>query len=245
MATATGIKCSLKQNNFQKEVNKRPDARLSANSLFRNVSEESIARILVCSGAKFRTYKKDETIFRQGEQADYFYALLKGNVSIISYMPSGKVNALYHVASGALIGEHYSSNLDTNGRVYWYEAVACELVEVLAVLYGFCDKACDHHKQLIQNLYESMSTKEWMAVRKLNVLGFASVQERAAAWLLQETDASDTVVLKTNREEQADYLCVARPSLSRTLMQMQKAGLIEADRKQIRILDREKLEKIL
>ena len=228
MATATGIKCSLKQNNFQKEVNKRPDARLSANSLFRNVSEESIARILVCSGAKFRTYKKDETIFRQGEQADYFYALLKGNVSIISYMPSGKVNALYHVASGALIGEHYSSNLDTNGRVY-----------------GFCDKACDHHKQLIQNLYESMSTKEWMAVRKLNVLGFASVQERAAAWLLQETDASDTVVLKTNREEQADYLCVARPSLSRTLMQMQKAGLIEADRKQIRILDREKLEKIL
>lgn len=46
MATATGIKCSLKQNNFQKEVNKRPDARLSANSLFRNVSEESIARIL-------------------------------------------------------------------------------------------------------------------------------------------------------------------------------------------------------
>ena len=90
MATATGIKCSLKQNNFQKEVNKRPDARLSANSLFRNVSEESIARILVCSGAKFRTYKKDETIFRQGEQADYFYALLKGNVSIISYMPLEK-----------------------------------------------------------------------------------------------------------------------------------------------------------
>ena len=249
MATATGIKCSLKQNNFQKEVNKRPDARLSANSLFRNVSEESIARILVCSGAKFRTYNKDETIFRQGEQADYFYALLKGNVSIISYMPSGKVNALYHVAAGALIGEHYSNHLDSDGRVYWYEAAACESVEVLAVpwqyLYGFCDKACDHHKQLIQNLYESMSTKEWMAVRKLNVLGFASVQERAAAWLLQEADASDTVLLKTNREEQADYLCVARPSLSRTLMQMQKAGLIEADRKQIRILDREKLEKIL
>lgn len=191
--------------------------------------------------------RKMRRYFDKGEQADYFYALLKGNVSIISYMPSGKVNALYHVASGALIGEHYSSNLDTNGRVYWYEAVACEPVEVLAVpwqyLYGFCDKACDHHKQLIQNLYESMSTKEWMAVRKLNVLGFASVQERIAAWLLQEADSGDTVVLKTNREEQADYLCVARPSLSRTLMQMQKAGLIEADRKQIRILDREKLEK--
>lgn len=78
-----------------KRLGERPDPRLSANSLFRNVSEESIARILVCSGAKFRAYKKDETIFRQGEQADYFYALLKGNVYIISYMPSGKVNCLY------------------------------------------------------------------------------------------------------------------------------------------------------
>ena len=237
------------EETIDKRQGKRPDPRLSANSLFRNVSEESIARILVCSGAKFRTYKKDETIFRQGEQADYFYALLKGNVSIISYMPSGKVNCLYHVMPGALIGEHYSNHLAGNGRVYWYEAVACEPTEVLAVpwqyLYGFCDKACDHHKQLIQNLYESMSTKEWMAVRKLNVLGFANVQERVAAWLLQEADASDTVTLKTNREEQADYLCVARPSLSRTLMQMQKAGLIETGRKQIRILDREKLEKIL
>ena len=248
MATATGIKCSLKQNNFQKEVNKRPDARLSANSLFRNVSEESIARILVCSGAKFRTIRRMRRYFDKGSRR-IILCFIKGKCVDYQLYAFWKSECLISCCTGALIGEHYSSNLDTNGRVYWYEAVACEPVEVLAVpwqyLYGFCDKACDHHKQLIQNLYESMSTKEWMAVRKLNVLGFASVQERAAAWLLQETDASDTVVLKTNREEQADYLCVARPSLSRTLMQMQKAGLIEADRKQIRILDREKLEKIL
>ena len=225
------------------------DPNLAQNSLFKNVTEESIGQILVCSGAKMHTYKKNETIFCQGDKADYFYAVLKGTVSVICYMPSGKVNALYHVASGALLGEHYSSHLATKGRVYWYEAVACEPVEVLEVpwqyLYSFCDKACDHHKQLIQNLYESMSTKEWMAVRKLNVLGFSSVQERIAAWLLQETDKKGMVELKTNREEQADYLCVARPSLSRTLMQMQKAGIIETRRNQIRILDKEKLEKIL
>lgn len=225
------------------------DPSLAQNSLFKNVTEESIAQILVCSGAKMHKYKKNETIFCQGDKADYFYAVLKGTVSVICYMPSGKVNALYHVAPGALLGEHYSSPLATKGRIYWYEAVACEPVEVLEVpwqyLYSFCDKACDHHKQLIQNLYESMSTKEWMAVRKLNVLGFASVQERIAAWLLQETDEKGLVELKTNREEQADYLCVARPSLSRTLMQMQKAGIIETRRNQIRILDKEKLEKIL
>ena len=40
----------------------------------------------------------------------------------------------------------------------------------------------------------------------------------------------------------ADYLGVARPSLSRALMRMQKDGLIEAGKNEIKILDREKLE---
>ena len=239
------IKCN--HRNVQEAKIPEIDARLTGNCLFKNVSEESIARILVCSGAKMHTYQKDEVIFHQGARADDFYALLKGEVAVNTYMTSGKVNALYRVTAGALIGEHYSNHLADGGRIYWYEAVACDQVEVLAVpwryLYGFCDKACDHHKQLIQNLYESMSTKERMAVKKLNVLGFASVQERIAAWLLQETEGNDRVTLRTNREAQADYLCVARPSLSRTLMQMQKAGIIEIKRNQIRILDREKLEK--
>ena len=96
------------------------DPSLAQNSLFKNVTEESIGQILVCSGAKMHTYKKNETIFCQGDKADYFYAVLKGTVSVICYMPSGKVNALYHVASGALLGEHYSSHLVTKGMVYLY-----------------------------------------------------------------------------------------------------------------------------
>ena len=44
------------------------------------------------------------------------------------------------------------------------------------------------------------------------------------------------------QEELADYLGVARPSLSRALMRMQKEGMIEAGKNQIKIIDREKLE---
>lgn len=219
------------------------------NCLFKDISWVDIQQILQCSGARIRVYHKDEVIFRQGMQADYFYALLSGQASIISYMPSGRVNSLYDVSPGALLGEHYDHQTDNGVRQYWYEGIASEASEVLAVpwryLYSFCGKACNHHKQLIQNLYESMSSKEWLAMRKINVLGFASVQERVAAWLIQEADDNDTVPLQTTREKQAEYLCVARPSLSRTLMQMQKVNMIDVRRRQIRILDKEKLENVL
>ena len=45
-----------------------------------------------------------------------------------------------------------------------------------------------------------------------------------------------------NREQLADFLGVARPSLSRELMKMQKDGLIEVGRKSIRICDRDAVE---
>lgn len=240
--------CGMVKDKYKKS-DKQLDPHIIENCLFKNISPDNIRQILNCSGAVIRSYRKDETIFCQGMQADYFYALLKGHVSIVSYMPSGRLNFLYDVLPGTLLGEHYDSQNDSGVRQYWYEGIASEASDVLAVpwryLYSFCGKACDHHKQLIQNLYESMSSKEWLAMRKINVLGFASVQERVAAWLIQEAGESNTVPLQTTREEQAGYLCVARPSLSRTLMQMQKASMINVQRRQIQILDKEKLENVL
>ena len=48
-----------------------------------------------------------------------------------------------------------------------------------------------------------------------------------------------------NREELADYLGVTRPSLSRTLMELQKMGLIKVDGRKVWIMDMEELGKIM
>lgn len=55
-------------------------------------------------------------------------------------------------------------------------------------------------------------------------------------------DENALVELHMNREQLADFLGVARPSLSRELMKMQKDGLIEVGRKSIRICDRDAVE---
>ena len=59
--------------------------------------------------------------------------------------------------------------------------------------------------------------------------------------MLEEADDQGVVQVEMNREELADYLGVARPSLSRTLMQMQSEGTREVEKKQIRILDIKKI----
>ena len=85
-------------------------------------------------------------------------------------------------------------------------------------------------------------SKEFLALKKLNIVNSTSLKERLCIWLAGEADKSNIVRLKMKREALADFLGVARPSLSRTLMKLQAEGLIEVHRKEIKIIDRKKLE---
>ena len=67
------------------------------------------------------------------------------------------------------------------------------------------------------------------------------MKERISIWMLEEADDQGVVQVEMNREELSDYLGVARPSLSRTLMQMQSEGIIKVEKKQMQILDVKKI----
>ena len=213
------------------------------NKLFKGIEKDSLNRMLVCSKAQYKKYKKGETVFHQEMEAKVIYALLSGRVAIVKHLISGRKNILYEVGPGDVFGEHYFFG---DSHIYKYGAEAYTDIEVLEIpwqfLFCFCNEACKHHQQLVQNMLEILSMKEWMTIKKLNIVSTVSLTERISTWLLDEAETSNVVKLKLNREELADYLGVARPSLSRALMRMQKDGLIEAGKNQIKILDREKLE---
>lgn len=213
------------------------------NKLFKGIEKDSLNRMLVCSKAQYKKYRKGETVFHQEMEAKVIYALLSGRVAIVKHLISGRKNILYEVGPGDVFGEHYFFG---DSRIYKYGAEAYTDIEVLEIpwqfLFCFCNEACKHHQQLVQNMLEILSMKEWMTIKKLNIVSTVSLTERISTWLLDEAETSNVVKLKLNREELADYLGVARPSLSRALMRMQKDGLIEAGKNQIKILDREKLE---
>ena len=54
--------------------------------------------------------------------------------------------------------------------------------------------------------------------------------------------ARNVIFMNMSKKEWADKLGVQRPSLSRELMNMKKDGLIDYDRKNIKILDLEEIE---
>lgn len=216
---------------------------LVGTNLFAKISPSEIEKMLVCSKSYKKTYKKGEYIFYQGEKPEKIYLLLEGYVYIAKDFASGKRDVLYTIEEGNVFGEMF---LFADMEQYWYDAVAAKDVTVLEIpwdfFYHFCQNACTHHQTLVKNMLEILSKKEFHITKKLHIISTASVRERIAIWLIDSMDEKGIVKLQMKREELADFLGVARPSLSRELMRMQTEGLIQVEKKQIQLLDMEAME---
>lgn len=216
---------------------------IESSKLFQSITEEETEKILKCSRSRQRSLKAGAYIFEQGQKPSRLFLLVKGQVHICKDFTSGKRDVLYLVEEGNVFGEIF---LFGNREQYWYDAVAVTDVTVLEMpwdfFYHFCTNACDHHKQLTQNMLEILSENNFKITRKLHIVSTSSLRERIAIWLIDSMDEKGVVELKMNREQLADFLGVARPSLSRELMRMQTDGLIEVSKKSILIRDREAVE---
>lgn len=214
--------------------------------LFQQITKEEVERILVCSKSKLKEYKAGSYVFAQEDVPARLFLLLEGRVQICKDFHNGKRDILYMVEPGNVFGEIF---LFGDKKRYWYDALAVNDIKVLELpwdfFYHFCSNACDHHKQLTQNMLEILSESNFTITRKLHIVTTASLRERIAIWLWDAVDENGIVQLQMNREQLADFLGVARPSLSRELMRMQKDGLITASGKMIAVKNQIALEQLM
>jgi CRP-like cAMP-binding protein len=73
--------------------------------------------------------------------------------------------------------------------------------------------------------------------------GAHSLKQRLARWLLMMRDRSDGDSLGITQDLLAEMLGVRRPSITRVVRELERAGLIEPSRRQVTILDRQGLKK--
>jgi CRP-like cAMP-binding protein len=83
-----------------------------------------------------------------------------------------------------------------------------------------------------------ISNRSQFLSEKIRFLTFKTIKGKMAHYLLQRVRSNNAiVVMDKTQNELAEFFGVARPSIGRTLGEMQAEGFIEVDRKNIKILD--------
>ncbi|MDF2820442.1 MAG: Crp/Fnr family transcriptional regulator [Clostridiales bacterium] len=216
---------------------------LQNNILFKNMSKEEIEVCIKCSQSKTREFVKDEMIFEQTDVPSALYVLIKGSIIVCKDSIEGKRYIATHIHENDIFGEVF---VFLDNVTYTYYGIATSDSVVLEIpkefFYITCNNSCAGHHTLINNLLRILAQKAYFLNNKVQLLTSGTLRQKIAKLVLESCNKDKVIKLNMNREQLADYLNVARPSLSRELINMQKDLLIEVDQDVIRILDYKRLQ---
>lgn len=213
---------------------------LSAGPLFAGISQAEIGQLLCCAGAQMRELPAGAPLLVEGEESPWVYLLMQGNAAVENCFAGGGCSRLYTAGPGELLGQPGGGP----SPVSVHAQTACQVLVLPAdFFHRICGRACDFHRRLAANLLAVQSRQIWRLSKKLRLLAAGRLDQRLAMLLLDRMSADGTASLES-REQLAAYLGAARPSLSRTLMQMQRDGLIAVEGRAVRVLDRPALEQL-
>lgn len=212
--------------------------------LFGEMTTEQIRQLLEKYPNAVHSYGKKSYIFRQEDTPEKLYILIKGSVAIAQETVMGRKRSIANVTDiGELFGEVYlfirKDRYDMYARAL-EDTVVLEFSKTL-----FLQEKADSfpwENQLRYNLLCIFAEKAYQLNQKMRVLGSGSIREKIVQFLLSCQDQKGRIPTTFSREAMADYMNVARPSLSRELGKMQFEGILRFEGKEIIITDQEKFE---
>ncbi len=212
---------------------------LKQSSLCLGLMDEQINRLIESNLIKCVRYKRGEIFFWTDHTPDKLIMLLSGNTTMGRDTFDGKRSlSKSNTAPGTLLNE---VRLFSSKKLLWEYAIALEDSEVLEIssrlLLEPPAEYSDIQVTMMRNIVGTLVDKINLLGDKVRILSFASVRDRIAFYLFHIRDEQHRIILTQTQEEIADYLGIARPSLSRELGRMQNEGILRITGHEVVVLD--------
>jgi CRP/FNR family nitrogen fixation transcriptional regulator len=177
--------------------------------------------MLEMMGARMR-YPRNAEIFGEDEPASFIYKVVSGVVRFSKLMSDGRrqISAFY------LPGDVFGAESD---EVHLFSAEAVSDCEVLVVNRSAFLAEIARHPDLVSELWMQTMDHLRRAQHHMLLLGRKNAQERIAAFLIELAErmsSTGELKLPMSRQDIADYLGLTIETVSRTLTQLERDGLI-------------------
>lgn len=188
------------------------------------------------------TYRAGETIFREGEPADAFWVLLRGQVKIFKLSPEAREQILRLVHPGETFAEAaalsegpYPAHAQALSRTVVVRFPAAAFLQALQV-----------NPRLAVNMIVALSQLLRGFTALVDALALREVSARLAKYLLDLAvrTEGDWITLEVNKRALAARLGTVSETLSRTLRRFREEGMIQVEGPRLRLLNRAALERV-
>lgn len=214
--------------------------------IFSSLNREDLLKI--ARWIEHREFKKGEVLFSTGDKVDSIIIVNEGSAKAYKYTAEGREQILYVFSEGDFFGEQYLLGDLRAG----YTVEALETLKVCMLSKSQFRHLLSLYSDIGVKIIEELGIRMGRLENTMQSLGVRSVDARISSLLLDFSvkygtrDAEGILIrLPLSREGMANYLGIARETVSRKLMQMENEGLIRSvTNKTLLILQEEALRKI-
>lgn len=212
--------------------------RLQSLDILRGVEPEMLAAI--AERSTWKVYQPDAVVFWEGAVEANLYYLQYGWLKVIKYGVDGREQILRFLGPGEIFNEVGVFARRPSPAT----AMTLEEAGIWLIPRAGLEQIVASYPQVALRLLENMAERFISLVDLTADLSLRTVEARLAKLLLEQAEG-DAIPRRrwTTQNELAARLGTVPDVLSRALRELTRAGLIETDRQQIRILDRPGLAK--
>ncbi|MBQ7968347.1 MAG: Crp/Fnr family transcriptional regulator [Clostridia bacterium] len=206
--------------------------------LFEGIDDDSLSRMLVCLGAKIKTYGKKAMIMSEGMASGEVGIMLSGRAQITQTDYYGNRNIFSKVGPYEVFNEAFACAQTKSLPV---SIVADEPCCVMFIdcdhILHTCSNNCGFHQQLIYNLMKDLAMKTIRFHEKIEATSKRTTREKLLAYLnICAKKQGNTFSIPFDRQELADYLEVDRSGLSAEISKLRKEGVLTCRKNQFSLL---------
>lgn len=203
--------------------------------IFRDLTPEDIAAI--DQQTQMRTCRKGQIIYAQEEQAQRLFLLKRGRVYIYRLTQSGKRLALEIIEPGTFFGEMPLLG-ETLRNAYAETAVDSALCVMSR---ADIERVIREWPEVAFRIIEVLGQRLTLYQARLEEFAYRSVPARIAAVLLRMSCERRDGVVTLTHQELGDMVGAMRETVTKTLDELQRAGVVELSRGHIILRDVEGL----
>lgn len=214
--------------------------------IFSSMNPEEMEKIVDLINHK--EFKKGEMMLHDGEKSESVIIINEGSAKAFKYTADGREQILYVFAEGDFFGEQ---NL-LSDRTATYSVEALSPVKVCTLSKAQFQKMLYSHPDIAVKIIAELGERMARLENAMQGMGVRNVDNRIGGILLEfaakyGTEMKDGLLIQLplSREGIANYLGVARETVSRKLGQLENDGVIRSlNNKSILILNPKALEVI-
>ncbi len=214
---------------------------LEQSKIFKSLTEFECQALMFCLKTRFKVFHKNEVIAEQYSPMEDVIMVVKGGAIVENIDSLGDITIVKRLKKNDTYGIE-SAYLNEN--IYQDSIRASEKSLILFMnkhrLITPCENRCIRHEIIIRHLTQILAENSDELNNKLTHMSKKTIREKLLSYFYTLAKDNEYFELPFNKTELANYLSVDRSAMSTELSRMRDAGLIDFDKRQFRLIKRNK-----